>query len=631
MDTLTALKDIKTLRDKLSAEKDARRKDRRAEIVISVDATCCVLRGSKNVASAFEEEIRKAGLEDKVDLRFTGCLGFCEIEPVVLVKDGDILYQKVEPKDVGEIVEKTIGSGEIVERLLFRDPVTKKRIATRTENPFYGKQLRWILGMNEEIEPISLEDYIAQGGYSAFAGVIETMKPEEVIAGVEESGLRGRGGGGFPVGRKWKSGRHAESEDGIRYVICNADEGDPGAYMDRSVLEGNPHSVIEGMLIGSYAVGAPEGYVYVRAEYPLAVEHLRTALEEAAAAGLLGKNILGTGHDFTIKVVKGAGAFVCGESTALMASIEGKVGRPRAKYVHTVEKGLHERPTVLNNVETWANVSKIFRDGVEAYKKVGTEGSKGTKIFSLVGKINNTGLVEVPMGITLREIIFDIGGGIPKKKKFKAVQTGGPSGGCLPESMLDLPVDFDELTKAGSMMGSGGMIVLDEDSCMVEFARYFVDFLKGESCGKCVPCREGTLRMLEILTGICEGRGSMEDLDTLEEIGEYLKDTALCALGSTAANPVLTTLRYFRDEYEAHINEKYCPAGVCKNLFQYEIDPDACTGCEACKKKCPVEAISGEKKEVHVIDLATCTQCGICYDTCRFGAIRKARVKEVAV
>jgi NADH:ubiquinone oxidoreductase subunit F (NADH-binding)/(2Fe-2S) ferredoxin/Pyruvate/2-oxoacid:ferredoxin oxidoreductase delta subunit len=631
METLTALKDIETLKNKLQKEKDARRKAGRTEIVVSVDATCCVLRGSKNVASAFEEEVRKAGLEDKVELRFTGCLGFCEIEPVVLVKDKDILYQKVTPEDVPEILEKTIAAGETIERLLFRDPVTKKRIATRTENPFYGKQLRWILGMNEEIEPISLQDYIAEGGYSAYAQVVQTLKPEEVIEGVKESGLRGRGGGGFPVGRKWESGRHAESEDGIRYVICNADEGDPGAYMDRSVLEGNPHSVIEGMLIGSYAVGAAEGYVYVRAEYPLAVEHLKTALEEAAAAGLLGKNILGTGHDFTIKVVKGAGAFVCGESTALMASIEGKVGRPRAKYVHTVDKGLHERPTVLNNVETWANVSKIFRDGVEAYTKVGTEGSKGTKIFSLVGKINNTGLVEVPMGITLKEIIFDIGGGIPKKRKFKAVQTGGPSGGCLPESMLDLPVDFDELTKAGSMMGSGGMIVLDEDSCMVEFARYFVDFLKGESCGKCVPCREGTLRMLEILSGICEGRGTMEDLDTLEEIGEYLKDTALCALGSTAANPVLTTLNYFRDEYIAHIEEKYCPAGVCKNLFRYEIDPDACTGCEACRKKCPVEAISGEKKEVHVIDLDTCTQCGICYDTCRFGAIKKARVKEVAL
>jgi NADH-quinone oxidoreductase subunit F len=550
---------------------------------------------------------------------------------VVLVKDRDILYQKVTPKDVPEIVEKTVVGGETIERLLFRDPVTKKRVATRNENPFYGKQLRWILGMNEEIEPISLEDYIAEGGYSAFAKVVESMKPEEVIEAVKESGLRGRGGGGFPVGRKWESGRHAESDDGMRYVICNADEGDPGAYMDRSVLEGNPHSVIEGMLIGSYAVGAREGYVYVRAEYPLAVEHLKTALEEAAAAGLLGRDILGTGHDFSIKVVKGAGAFVCGESTALMASIEGRVGRPRAKYVHTVDKGLHERPTVLNNVETWANVSKIFRDGVETYKQVGTEGSKGTKIFSLVGKINNTGLVEVPMGITLKEIIFDIGGGIPKKKRFKAVQTGGPSGGCLPESMLDLPVDFDELTKAGSMMGSGGMIVLDEDSCMVEFARYFVDFLKGESCGKCVPCREGTLRMLEILSGICEGRGTMEDIDTLEEIGEYLRDTALCALGSTAANPVLTTLKYFREEYEAHINEKYCPAGVCKNLFQYEIDPEACTGCEACRKKCPVEAISGEKKGVHVIDLETCTQCGICYDTCRFSAIMKARVKEVAL
>lgn len=597
------------------------------EIIISANATCCILKGSKPVAQAFRDEIKKAGLESTVSLRLAGCLGFCEIEPMVIIKSQDVLYQKVTPDDVAEIVAETIRNSRIIERLLYKDPQTRDRKKNRKEMSFYQKQNRLILGPNEEIEPVSIDDYIAIGGYSALAKVLDGIKPDDVIAEIKASGLRGRGGGGFPVGRKWETCKNAESEDGGRYIICNADEGDPGAYMDRSVLEGNPHSVIEGMIIGSIAVGSEEGYVYARAEYPLAVEHLYLAIEQAESYALLGNNIMGSGHNFCIKVVKGAGAFVCGESTALMASIEGKVGRPRAKYVHTVERGLNNRPTTLNNVETWANVPQIINRGAEWYSKIGTEGSKGTKIFSLVGKINNTGLVEVPMGISLREIIFEIGGGIPKGKRFKAVQTGGPSGGCIPEELLDMAVDFEELSRAGSMMGSGGMIVMDEDTCMVDVARYFLNFLKGESCGKCVPCREGIRRMLEILNRICAGNGKEEDLDTLEQMGEYLMDTALCALGATAANPILTTLKYFRNEYESHIVDKYCSAGVCKSLFRFEIESDACTGCGACRKACPVEAISGERKEPHIITQETCIKCGACYSTCRFDAIKK--VKEV--
>jgi len=599
------------------------------EIIITTNATCCILQGSKEVTQAFQEEIRKQNLEGSVEFKLTGCLGFCEIEPMVIIKDKNVLYQKVKPEDVPDILEKTVKNGEIIPRLLYKDPQTKEKKQNRSDMAFYGKQNRQILGTNEKIEPTSIDDYIAAGGYSAAAKVLTDYSPDRIIEEIKKSGLRGRGGGGFPVARKWDTCRKAESEDEVRYIICNADEGDPGAYMDRSVLEGNPHSVIEGMMIGAQAVGAEQGYVYVRAEYPLAVQHLNKALADAEASGLLGENILGTGKTFRIKVVKGAGAFVCGESTALMASIEGKVGRPRAKYVHTVEKGLHDKPSTLNNVETWANVTRIFTIGAEEYAKVGTEGSKGTKIFSLVGKINNTGLVEVPMGISLRDIIFEIGGGIPKNKKFKAVQTGGPSGGCIPEDMLDLPVDYDELTRVGSMMGSGGMIVMDEDTCMVDVARYFTDFLKGESCGKCVACREGVKRMSEILERICAGDGREEDLDTLEELGAYLKDSALCALGSTAANPVLTTLKYFRHEYDLHIHEKYCPSGVCKNLFQFEIDPDACTGCGACKKKCPVNAIDGEIKDTHSIRQDACIKCGECYSVCRFDAVKKAKVKEV--
>ena len=625
MDKLKDPAALKKHREQLERSADKSKR----EIIITTNATCCILQGSKEVTRAFQEEIEKQDLAGSIELKLTGCLGFCEIETMVLIPDRDVLYQKVKPEDVPDIISKTVQEGEILPRLLYKDPQTKEKRKNRDEMAFYRKQNRLILGTNELIDPVSMDDYIRAGGYSALAEVLAGMKPADVIEGVRVSGLRGRGGGGFPVAVKWETCRDAESEDGVRYIMCNADEGDPGAYMDRSVLEGNPHSVIEGMIIGSYAIGAHQGYVYVRAEYPLAVQHLHSALEAAEEYGFLGDNILGTGHSFRIKVVKGAGAFVCGESTALMASIEGKVGRPRAKYIHTVEKGLHDKPSTLNNVETWANVTKIFRMGAAEYAKIGTKGSTGTKIFSLVGKINNTGLVEVPMGISLKEIIFEIGGGLPKNKKFKAVQTGGPSGGCIPDSMLDLPVDYDELKKVGSMMGSGGMIVMDEDTCMVDVARYFTEFLKGESCGKCVACREGVMRMWEILDRICKGNGKEEDIDTLKEMGEYLMDSALCALGQTAANPVLTTLQYFQDEYLLHINEKYCPSGVCKNLFQFEIDPEACTGCGACKKKCPVDAISGELKSVHEIDQALCIKCGECYKTCNFDAIGKAKVKEV--
>jgi len=608
----------------------------KSQIILSADATCCLLRGSKSVAEALEHELKASGLDKQVHLRLAGCLGFCEIEPMVILSAGcgalkqEVLYQRVAAEDVPEIVAESLQNGRILERLLYVDPATEQKKATRDDMAFYGKQRRLILGINEQIQPTSIDDYIAAGGYAALAKAL-SMEPSKIVEAVKTSGLRGRGGGGFPTGRKWESAREAEAPDGIRYVICNADEGDPGAYMDRSVLEGNPHSVIEGMIIGSYAVGSHEGYVYVRAEYPLAVEHLNLALRQAEEHGLLGKDILGSGHDFTVKVTKGAGAFVCGESTALMASLEGKVGRPRAKYVHTVERGLYDRPSCLNNVETWANIPLIISKGAEWFSGIGTEGSKGTKIFSLVGKINNTGLVEVPMGISLQEIIYEIGGGVPGGKKFKAVQTGGPSGGCIPAEMLDLKVDYDELTKVGSMMGSGGMIVMDEETCMVDVARYFLEFLEGESCGKCVACREGVRRMAQILQRITSGQGRIEDLDTLQEMGEYLKDTALCALGQTAANPVLTTLKYFRNEYEAHILEHKCPAGVCKALFEYRINPETCTGCQVCKKRCPVEAITGERKQPHEINLSACIKCGACYEACRFDAIEKVPVSEVAV
>jgi len=587
--------------------------------------------GSGDVINTFKQEMQENGLDSKVDLRVTGCRGFCERGPHVVTHPEGILYQRVKQEDVAEIVSETLLKGNIVDRLLYVDPETGKKIVHESEIPFYARQRRLLLANNAKISPDSIGDYLASGGYAALNKALFEMSPERVIAEVKKSGLRGRGGGGFPAGRKWETCRRAEGD--TKYVICNCDEGDPGAFMDRSLMEGNPHSVLEGMIIGAYAIGAHQGYIYVRNEYPLAVIHAELALKQAKEYGFLGENILGSGFDFSVKINRGGGAFVCGESTALMASLEGEVGEPRAKYVHTSEKGLWDKPTNLNNVETWVNVPLIVSRGADWYTKIGTQNSKGTKIFSLVGKVNNTGLVEVPMGMTLREIVFDIGGGIPGGKKFKAVQTGGPSGGCIPESLLDLPVDFDELTKAGSMMGSGGMIVMDEDNCMVDIAKYFISFLEEESCGKCLPCREGLKRMRQILTDISEGRGEEGDIELLECLSTTLVDSALCALGSTAPNPVLTAIRYFRDEYEAHISDKRCPAGVCKELIRFYILPDKCTACGICLRKCPVDAISGAKRMVHVIDQDKCIKCGTCLDVCpeRFSAVTKGSSEELDV
>ncbi|UCC90611.1 MAG: NADH-quinone oxidoreductase subunit NuoF [Dehalococcoidia bacterium] len=582
--------------------------------------TGCHAYGCERVAAAFQQEVKQQGVEAKVDVKATGCHGFCERGTLVVIKPQNIFYQRVKVEDVPEIVSETVVKSNIIDRLLYTDPNTGKKIIHEHEVPFYKRQKRLVFGNNGYIAPAIIDDYLAVGGYAALSKVLFRMSPREVIKEVKKSGLRGRGGGGFPAGIKWETCRKAKGD--TKYIICNADEGDPGAYMDRSLIEGNPHSVVEGMIIGAYAIGGHQGYIYVRNEYPLAVQNVRIAIKQAEEYGLLGKDILGSGFDFSIRVNRGGGAFVCGESSALTASLEGKVGEPRAKYIHTVERGLWDKPTNLNNVETWANVPLIINRGADWYAGIGTPKSKGTKIFSLVGKVNNTGLVEVPMGMTLREVIFDIGGGIPKGKKFKGVQTGGPSGGVIPESLLDLPVDFDELTKVGSMMGSGGMIVMDEDNCMVDIAKYFISFLEGESCGKCVPCREGLKRMREILTDITEGRGKSGDIELLERLSTALIDGSLCALGTTAPNPVLTTIRYFRDEYEAHVRDKKCPAGICRELVTYQIIEEKCPGCGLCVKACPVEAITfmGKKKPV-ILDQEKCIKCGACYDVCRLGAV----------
>ncbi len=600
--------------------------------------TGCRASGAGKVIAAFRDECKKSpesrvpspesGTQQTqrtqhfgVDIKETGCHGFCEKGPLVVIRPQMILYQQVKPEDSSEIISQTIQGGKVIERLLYTDPSTGEQIVHEHDVPFYKGQRRLIFGSNGEIDPTSIDDYIAIGGYCALSRAISQMKPWEIIEEIKRSGLRGRGGAGFPTGAKWESCRQAPGA--VKYVICNADEGDPGAFMDRSVLEGNPHSVLEGMIIGAYAIGSHEGYIYVRNEYPLAVERIKTAIKQAEDYGLLGKNILGTGFDFSIRINRGGGAFVCGESTALMASLEGKVGEPRAKYIRSVKRGLWDRPSNLNNVETWANVPLIINKGADWYSQVGTEKSKGTKIFSLVGKINNTGLVEVPMGMPLREIIYHIGGGIPGGKRFKAVQTGGPSGGCIPESLLDLPVDFEALTKAGSMMGSGGMIVMDEDTCMVDVAKYFLSFLEGESCGKCVPCREGVRRARQILTRITAGEGRDEDVDILEDLALTLTDGALCAFGTSAANPVLSTIRYFRDEYDAHIKDRRCPAGVCLALIEYHIDPEKCTGCTRCVRDCPQDAISGEKRQPHILDVGKCIKCGSCFEVCKFEAVIK--------
>ena len=585
--------------------------------------SACHATGSGEVAASLEEEIKKQGLSAEVDIRKTGCHGFCERGPIIVIHPEEICYLQIEPKDVPEIVSQTIKEKKVIERLLYTDPSTDEKIIHESEIPFYKNQERLVFGSNGNIDPKSIDDYLAIGGYSALAKALSGMTSEQVLEEVKKSNLRGRGGGGFPAGRKWEESRNASDE--IKYVIVNADEGDPGAYMDRSLLEGNPHSILEGLTIGAYAIGSHEGYIYVRQEYPLAVENVNIAIKKAEEYGFLGRNIIDSGFDFTVKVHQGAGAFVCGESSALMTALEGRAGEPRPKYIHTAIKGLWDRPSVLNNVETWANVPLIINKGADWFAQFGTERSKGTKIFSLVGKITNTGLVEVPMGMTLKDIIYKIGGGIPGGKRFKAVQTGGPSGGCIPEELLDLEVGFDELTKAGSMMGSGGMIVMDEDTCMVDVARYFIDFLTDESCGKCVPCREGLRQMHKILTNITKGKGKEGDIELLEELAETAIEASLCALGKSAPNPFLSTLRYFRDEYEAHIKEKRCPALSCKELIAYHIDPDKCKACMICLRKCPAEAIVGGKKKIHVVDQEKCTKCGTCFEVCppRFGAVRR--------
>ncbi len=553
-------------------------------------------------------------------VRTTGCHGFCERGPIVVIQPEGIFYQRVQLKDIDEVIAETVINKKILDRLLYVDPKTEEKIIHEREVPFYKKQKRIIFGNNGFIDPTEIKDYIAVNGYSALAKVLQEMTPPQVIKEIKDSRLRGRGGAGFYTGLKWEI--TSKSPGDVKYLVCNCDEGDPGAYMDRSLLEGNPHSVIEGMLIGAYGIRAKEGFIYVRDEYPLAVENITIALDQARDYNLLGENILGTDFSFDIAISKGAGAFVSGEESALLACIEGKIGIPIQRPPYPAQRGLWGKPTNINNVETWANAPFIINEGAKKYSQIGTNGSKGTKIFSLVGKINNTGLVEVPMGMTLREIIFDIGGGIPGGKEFKAVQTGGPSGGCIPKELLDLPIDFESLTKAGSMMGSGGMIVMDENTCMVDVAKYFLNFLRDESCGKCIACREGTQRMWEIVTDITEGKGNNGDLEFLEALAKATRDASMCGLGQTAANPVLSTIRHFKAEYEAHIKDKKCPAGVCKELIQYSIIAENCTGCLACLKVCPQEAISGELKKVHVLDQSKCIKCGACNEACNFDAIK---------
>ena len=579
--------------------------------------TGCLANGSAKVAEAFRTLLAGTGHQVECLVKETGCQGFCENGPMVRILPDDITYYKVKPADAAEIVAQTVEQGLPVTRLLAKNdagqPVTR-----REDNPFFAPQVKVALRNVGIISPASVEDYVNRGGYSALKKAL-TMTPDEIITQVELSGLRGRGGAGFPTGRKWRTA--AGYDNFPKYVVCNGDEGDPGAFMDGSILEGDPHSVLEGMAICALAIGAETGFLYIRDEYALAVAHIKEAIANAEAAGILGDHILGSDKKLKLSVVRGGGAFVCGESTALMASVAGRVGEPRAKYIRSVQRGLWDQPTVLNNVETFANIPVILDRGGAEFARLGTEGSKGTKVFSMVGKVKRTGLVEVPMGATLRHLIFDIGGGIQGDRPFKAVQTGGPSGGCIPEELLDLPVDFDTLKSHGAMMGSGGMIVMDDRSCMVEVARYYVKFLSEESCGKCTPCREGLRHILAILTDICQGKGQLSDLDLLEELCHTLADSSLCALGKSAPNPVLTTLKYFRQEYEAHILEHRCPAGVCTALTSFAIDPDKCVGCGACSRACPAGAISGGVKEPHVIDPARCIACGSCREACKFGAV----------
>jgi NADH-quinone oxidoreductase subunit F len=615
MSKLNSYRELEHLRELLRQQRRAYK-----TTVMICGGTGCQASQSPAVIDAIRNELTKQGLSSSVRLCVTGCHGFCEQGPVMIIEPGNIFYCRVTPEDAFEIVYQTLVKGQIVERLLYTDTLSGKSYRTEAEIPFYRAQDRQILSQNLNVDPCSVEDYIIAGGYSALAKVLDGISPDTVVKEIKASGLRGRGGGGFPTGRKWSECREAPGDE--KYVICNADEGDPGAYMDRCVLEGNPHLVLEGMMIGAWAVGADKGYIYVRNEYPLAVKHSRIAVQQLRELGLLGKNILGSSFNFNVEIARGGGAFVCGESTALMASVEGKVGEPRPKDVHTVVDGLYHKPTTLNNVETWANVPAIMLNGSSWFAAKGTQGSKGTKILALTGRIKNTGLVEVPMGIPIHKVVYDIGGGAADGKAIKAVQIGGPSGGCLSAEKFDLPVDFDVLAEAGSMVGSGGMVVMDENSCMVDVAKYFLTFLQDESCGKCVPCRLGIDRMLEIITDITEGRGRPEQIPLLEELAETVSQTALCGLGKTAPNPVLTTLRYFRQEYEAHIDRRICPAGVCKALITYSIDSEKCTGCGACLRACSRKAITGVKKEPHVIDAGLCQKCGVCTSECKFDAIR---------
>ncbi len=586
-------------------------------IIISA-GTCGQASGANELIRLAKRELLTKELVDKIDIRITGCHGFCEMEPSILVEPRRTFYPKVNPEDMPRIVD-AVAAGEVLEDLLYVDQNTGKPVEKQNELPFFKKQVRTILSRNEKIDPIRIFNYIENGGYSALVGVLEKRDSKWVVAEVKKSGLRGRGGAGFPTGRKWEFLANQSNGTG-KYVVCNADEGDPGAYMDRCVLEGNPHSIIEGMIIGAYGTGATDGVIYVRNEYPLAIKHLIIALRQARELGVLGENILGTGFSFDINLVRGAGAFVCGEETALIKSIEGKTGEPRQRPPFPIEKGIHNKPTVINNVETWANIPIIMKGGAQEFAKVGTRNNSGTKIFSLVGKIKNTGLVEVPMGIKIKSIIDDIGGGPSGKTPIKAVQTGGPSGGCIPTTQFDLAIDYDTLTEAGSIMGSGGMIAMDENTCMVDVAKYFMQFLKDESCGKCFTCRKGTQRMYEILDEISQGKGTPEHLDLLEELALVVKDTTMCGLGQTAPNPVLSTLRYFRDEFMEHIQNKRCPAGVCKALITYSIN-DQCTGCQVCLRACPENAISGDKKQQHVIDQDKCVKCGACMSVCKFDAV----------
>jgi len=588
--------------------------------VIICHGTGCVSLESPDIREAIEKEIEKLGLDD-VEVKLTGCHGFCQRGPIVVVEPEGIFYSQVKVEDVTEIVHSHLQNNKPVEHLFYRDPVTDEPIPHYQDITFYKKQQRIILRNCGHINPEDIDDCLAAGGYQGLKKTLAEMAPKQVIEEITRSGLRGRGGAGFPTGRKWEFCYNAPGTE--KYIVCNADEGDPGAFMDRSILEADPHSLIEGLVIAGYAIGANEGYIYVRAEYPLAVNRIRIALKQAEERGFLGQNILGSGFSFKVNVMEGAGAFVCGEETGLMASIEGRSGRPRPRPPYPAISGLWGKPTTINNVKTLASVSIIITKGAEWYSSVGTEKSKGTAVFALTGNIANCGLVEVAMGTTLREIIYEIGGGIPGGRAFKAVQTGGPSGGCLPSSFLDYPVDYESLAAAGSIMGSGGMVVMDEDTCMVDVARYFLDFTQKESCGKCVPCRLGTKRMLEILTRITEGEGREGDVDLLADMAETIKDSSLCALGQTAPNPVLTTIKFFRDEYEAHIKDKRCPAHVCRSLFLYQIDPEACKGCGLCMKNCPQEAISGERRQPHEINQDLCIRCGLCFDVCKFGAVVK--------